>query len=100
MTELGPKVGASITNDFTFIEDHIWNAYNESSDLELQIQLFEKSFEYLPAKLYADKIYLNKANRKLLKAYEIEVMMTVISTISGKIRAIILLDQIICLIAF
>ncbi|MGL4993991.1 MAG: transposase [Bacteroidales bacterium] len=76
MTEFGAKIGASITNGFTFIDHHSWDAYNESSDLELQIQLFEKRFGYLPAKLYADKIYLNKSNRQLLKTYEIEVMGT------------------------
>lgn len=83
MTEFGSKIGASITNGFTFIDHHNWDAYKESSDLELQIQLFEKHFGYLPAKLFADKIYFNKANRQLLKAYEIEVMMTVMSPILG-----------------
>lgn len=76
LTEFGAKIGASIVKGFTFIDHHSWDAYNESSDLELQIQLYKERFGYLPAKLYADKIYLNKANRLLLKLYQIEIMGT------------------------
>lgn len=54
-TEYVAKIGVSVVNDFTYIDHLCWDAYNESSDL------------MLPQEVQADKIYLNKENRKLLK---------------------------------
>ena len=70
-TEFGAKIGAAVYEGYTFIDHHSWDAYNESSDLLLQIQLFKERFGYLPTTILADKIYMNKANRKILKEYEI-----------------------------
>ena len=55
-TEFGAKIGASIVEGYTFIDYHSWDAYNESQDLLLQIQLFKERFGYLPATILADKI--------------------------------------------
>jgi hypothetical protein len=71
-TEFGAKIGASIVEGYTFIDHHSWEAYNESQDLSLQIQLFKERFGFLPATILADKIYLNKANRDILKDLEIQ----------------------------
>lgn len=73
-TEFGAKIGASIVNGYTFIDHHSWDAYNESTDLALQIELYRQRFGFLPAKIYADKIYMNKENRKLMKELEIQSM--------------------------
>ena len=70
-TEFGAKIGASIVEGYTFIDHHSWDAYNESQDLSLQIKLFKERFGYLPSTILADKIYLNKANRKILEELEI-----------------------------
>ena len=70
-TELGAKIGASIVEGYTFIYHHSWDAYNESQDLLLQIQLFKERFGCLLATILADKIYLNKANRDILVDFEI-----------------------------
>lgn len=70
-TEFGAKIGASVVEGYTFIDHHSWDAYNESRDLSLQIQLFKERFGCLPATILADKIYLNKTNRKILKGLEI-----------------------------
>ena len=70
-TEFGAKIGAVIYEGYTFIDHHSWDAYNESQDLELHVQKFKERFGYLPATIHADKIYLNKANRKYLKDEEI-----------------------------
>ena len=71
-TEFGAKIGASVVEGYTFIDHHSWDAYNESQDLSLQIQLFKERFGYLPATILADKIYLNKANRDILKDLKIQ----------------------------
>ena len=69
--EFGAKIGVSIVEGYNFIDHHSWEAYNESSDMQLQIELYRKRFGYLPATIDADKIYMNAANRKLLKDMEI-----------------------------
>ena len=71
-TEFGAKIGASLYEGYTFIDHHSWDAYNESSDLSLHINKFKERFGYLPATILADKIYMNKENRKLLKKLEIK----------------------------
>ena len=71
-TEFGAKIGASLYEGYTFIDHHSWDAYNESSDLSLHINKFKERFGYLPATILADKIYMNKVNRKLLKDMEIK----------------------------
>lgn len=65
--EFGAKIGASIVDGYTFIDHHSWDAYNESSDLKLQVELYKERFGYLPATIHADKIYMSKANRKIIK---------------------------------
>lgn len=73
-TEFGAKIGASIVGGYTFIDHHSWDAYNESADLALQIELYHRRFGFLPARIYADKIYMCKENRKLMRELEIEAM--------------------------
>lgn len=73
-TEFGAKIGASLVQGYTFIDNHSWDAYNEEADLEQQIELYRKRFGYLPCRIYADKIYMNRENRKLMKELEIEAM--------------------------
>lgn len=70
--EFGAKIGVSIYEGYTFIDHHSWDAYNESSDMELHTRLFEQRFGCLPATILADKIYMNKNNREYLKANEIK----------------------------
>lgn len=70
--EFGAKIGAAIYEGYTFINHHSWNAYNESTELKLQIEKSYARFGYLPATIHADKIYLNKANRQYLKDEEIK----------------------------
>ena len=73
-TEFGAKIGVSVVDGYTFIDHHSWDAYNELTDLEIQIELYRKRFGGLPDKIYADKIYMNRANRLLMKELSIEAM--------------------------
>lgn len=70
-TEYGAKIGVSVVNGFTYIDHLSWDAYNEGSDLMLQIMTYKERFGYYPQEVQADKIYLNKENRKLLKKWGI-----------------------------
>lgn len=73
-TEFGAKMGASIVKGYTFVDHHSWDAYNESTDLHLQIELYQQRFGFLPARIYADKIYMCKENRRIMKELEIQAM--------------------------
>lgn len=65
--EFGAKVGASIVNGYTYVDHLSWDAYNESSDLATQLELYKKRFGMLPQEIQADKLYLGKTNRNLIK---------------------------------
>ncbi|WP_337932958.1 hypothetical protein [Hallella sp.] len=65
--EFGAKVGASIVNSFTYVDNLCWDAYNESSDLATQLELYKKRYGMLPQEVQADKLYLGKVNRNLIK---------------------------------
>lgn len=70
--EFGAKIGVSIVEGYNFIDHHSWDAYNESSDLQVHIDKYKERFGCLPATIHADKIYMNKANRAILKDLEIK----------------------------
>lgn len=72
--EFGARIGVSIVSGYSFIDHHSWDAYNESSDLTLHIDLFKKRFGRNPGRFFGDKIYLSRDNRKTLKEKEIEIM--------------------------
>ena len=65
--EFGAMIGASIVNGYTYVDHLSWDAYNESSDLAMQLELYQKRFGMLPQEVQADKLYLGKANRNLIK---------------------------------
>ena len=70
--EFGAKIGVSIVKGYNFIDHHSWDAYNESIDLQLHIDKYVERWGYLPATIHADKIYMNKPNRDILKDLEIK----------------------------
>ncbi len=70
--EFGAKIGVGLVEGYTFIDHHSWEAYNEGTDMQLQIGLYQERLGYLPATIDADKIYMNADNRKLLKDMEIQ----------------------------
>lgn len=70
-TEFGAKIGAVIYEGYT-LDHHRWNSYNESINLELQIEKFYARFDHLPATIHTDKIYLNKVNWQYQKDEEIK----------------------------
>ena len=65
--EFGEKIGASIVNGYTYVDHLSWDAYNESSDLAMQLELCQKRFGMLPQEVQADKLYLGKSNRNRIK---------------------------------
>ena len=70
--EFGAKIGASIVEGYTYVDHLSWDAYNESRDLQLSIALYQERHGILPKEIQADKLYLNKENRILLKSLHID----------------------------
>jgi len=69
--EFGSKVNVSLINGFAYIEKLSWDAFNEGKDLINCIRNYTRKFGYLPKRVLADKIYCNRENRRILKAYNV-----------------------------
>ena len=54
--EFGAKIGASVVNGYTYVDHLSWDAYNESSDLAMQLELYKKRFGMLPQEVQTDKL--------------------------------------------
>jgi len=67
------KIDVSITNGFAFLEKYSWDAYNEGTTLIATVERYRKRTGCYPEKVFADKIYCNRANRKRLKELKIDL---------------------------
>jgi len=72
-TEFGAKLGVSEVEGFTRINHFSWDAYNESTDLEQQVEDYYRLYGFYPEVLLADGIYLTRANREYLKEKSIRI---------------------------
>lgn len=73
-TEFGAKISASEVDGMSRVEHISWDNFNESKDLVLQAEMFKKTFGHYPELLLADRIYLNRENRKWLKSKNIRIV--------------------------
>jgi len=73
-TEFGAKISASEVDGMSRVEHINWENFNESVDLILQAEMFKKTFGNYPELLLADRIYLNRKNRKWLKSKNIRIV--------------------------
>ncbi|GAB1858749.1 hypothetical protein MHTCC0001_35890 [Flavobacteriaceae bacterium MHTCC 0001] len=73
-TEFGAKISASEIDGMSRVEHISWDNFNESQDLELQLELFKRTYGHYPELLLADRIYLNRSNRKFLKEKGIRIV--------------------------
>lgn len=72
--EFGSKLNVSEIDGFTKINRISWEAYNESQDLYKQVEDFRSTFGCYPELLLADRIYLTRENRALLKEKNIRIV--------------------------
>ncbi len=73
-TEFGAKISSSETDGMARTEHISWDNFNESKDLELQVEAYRKTHGRWPELLLADRIYLNRENRKRLKEKGIRIV--------------------------
>lgn len=72
-TEFGAKINVSEVNGFCRVDKFSWDAYNESTNLQTQVENFKIVYGCYPKVLLGDKIYLTRENRKFLKEKGIEI---------------------------
>jgi len=73
-TEFGAKISASEVDGFARAEHIGWDQFNESIDLALQAETFKSTYGHWPELLLADRIYLNRENRKWLRERNIRIV--------------------------
>jgi len=65
--EFGAKINVSEVNGFCRIDQFRWEAFNEGIFLKEQVENFKLIYGCYPKYLLADRIFLNRGNRKYLK---------------------------------
>jgi len=65
--EFGAKINVSEVNGFCRIDQFRWEAFNEGIFLKEQVENFKTIYGCYPKYLLADRIFLNRENRKYLK---------------------------------
>lgn len=71
--EFGAKVSISLVDGFSFVDVLSWDAYNESGDLEGQIESYRARYGFYPESAHADKIYRTRDNRRYCKEHGIRL---------------------------
>jgi hypothetical protein len=71
--EFGAKISVSLVNGFSFVDRICWDAYNESGDLQSQIERYRERFGCYPESVHADQIYRTRDNRRYCKKHGIRL---------------------------
>ena len=71
--EFGAKVSISLVDGFSFVDRIDWEAYNESCDLEEQIERYKRRFGFYPESVHVDKIYRSQGNRRFCRKHGIRI---------------------------
>jgi IS5 family transposase len=71
--EFGPKLGVSLDQGFTRINNFSWDAYHESGDLIPQIEAYKELHGHYPELVQIDTIYATRENRRYLKERGIRI---------------------------
>lgn len=73
-TEFGAKISASEIDGMSRVEHISWDNFNESTDLDLQLEKYYNVYGHHPETLLGDRIYLTRENRKKLKELNIKIV--------------------------
>jgi transposase, IS5 family len=72
-TEFGAKINISEVNGFCRVDRLSWEAYNESGDVQMQVENFKRTYGCYPKIFLGDRIFLTRENRKYLKEKGIKI---------------------------
>jgi hypothetical protein len=70
-TEFGAKISVSLVDGIAMVDHLGWDAFNESQDLQDQVERYKDRYGYCPEAVLADGIYGTRDNRKYLQGKEI-----------------------------
>jgi len=62
-SKFGAKLSVSCVDGHTFLDHLSWDNFNESGDLQHQVELFKSRFGHYPEAVYVDQIYRTRRNR-------------------------------------
>ena len=71
--EFGQKLGFSIVDGFTFIEDQSWNNFAEGNTLKASAEKYRKRHGVYPKAILADMTYRNRENLNFCKEHGIRL---------------------------
>jgi hypothetical protein len=71
--EFGAKVSVSVIEGKTYLDRISWDAYNEGTDLQNQIETFKNRTGLYPESVHADKIYRTRDNMRWCAARKIRL---------------------------
>lgn len=60
--EFGAKISVSVIDGKSYLDRISWDAYNESVDLQMQVESFKSRIGSYPESVHADKIYRTRDN--------------------------------------
>jgi hypothetical protein len=66
-TEFGAKLSVSYIDNYVFLDRISWENFNESGDLQGQVEKFKQTYGCYPESVHADRIYRSKANKDWCK---------------------------------
>jgi IS5 family transposase len=72
-TEFGAKLTLGLVEGFSFVDRLSWDNYNESQDLQGQIESYRERLGCYPESVHVDKIYRTRDNRAYCKARGIRI---------------------------
>ena len=70
---VGAKLSVSCSDGYCFLDRLSWDNFNESQDLQLQLEQYKQRFGYYPESVHVDRIYRNRTNRAICKKRGIRI---------------------------
>lgn len=71
--EFGQKLGFSVVDGYTFIDEQSFDRFNEGVTLIASAKKYKARFGHYPERILADTIYRNRENRRLCKEHGIRL---------------------------
>lgn len=71
--EFGAKISVGLIDGFSTVDRLSWDAYNESVDLQFQIESYRDRFGCYPESVHVDKIYRTIENRRYCQRHNIRL---------------------------
>ncbi len=70
---VGAKLSVSCFDNYVFLDHLSWDNFNESGDLQTQVEAYKNYTGYYPVSVHVDKIYRTRANRAWCKERGIRI---------------------------